>query len=64
MLENLGEHIVNGAEFLEHIDWIEFVHLKWVSSDFASLDNVHHPGKHLLNELKLHGAPVRFHTQE
>ena len=64
MSENLGEYIVNDAELLDRVGWTEFVRQKWVGSDFASSENVHHPGKHLLTNLTLCSAPVRFHTQE
>ena len=55
---------MNDAELLERIRWVEFVCQKWVGSNLASLENVHHPGKRFLTELKLHSAPVRFHTQD
>ena len=64
MSKNLGEYIVTGAELLERVGWTEFVRQKRVGSNLASLDNVHHSGKYLLTDLKLHGAPVRFHVQE
>ena len=64
MSENLGEYTVNDAELLERVGWTEFVCQKRVGIDIASLENVHHPGKCLLTDLKLCGAPVRFHTQE
>ena len=64
MSEDLSENIANDAEFLEHVGWAVIVHLKCTGSVFSSLENVNHPGKCILNDLKLHVTPVRFDTQE
>ena len=64
MSKNLGEYTVNDAELLERVGWTEFVRQKWVGSYLASLENVHHPGKRILTNHKLHSVPVSFHTQE
>jgi len=37
--------------------------MKRPRGDFVSLDNMDHPAWHLLNDLKYHGAPVRFSTE-
>ena len=60
----LGKHITSDMELLEHVWWKEFVQMKHGESDVSLLDNVHHPARGLIRDLKYHGTPMRFSTKE
>ena len=58
----LGEYIVRDVKLLQQLGWRRFIRQRRPVSDFASLDNVQHPAKRLLNFYKHRGAPVKFST--
>jgi hypothetical protein len=58
----LGEYIKADVALLKKLGWSKFVQHLRQRSDFASLDDVHHPAKRLLNFYKHRGAPVKLAT--
>ena len=59
----LGEYVREDAELLKRVGWPDFVKHLRSRSDFASLDEVHHPARRLLNFYKHRGAPVKLATE-
>ena len=59
---DLGEYIVRDVKLLKQLGWRRFVRQRRPTSDFSSLDNVHHPARRLLRFYKHRGAPVKFAT--
>ena len=55
--------IARDLESLEQLGLEGLVKAKRPRGDFASLDKVHHPARHLLKDLKYRRAPVRFSTE-
>ena len=60
--EELGELIMRDVELLSSVGWRSFVKHRRGRGDFSSLDNVNHPARRLLMNLKHRGAPVKFTT--
>ena len=58
----LGEFIDRDAKLLRSLGWRGLVRHRRPTGDFASLTNVHHPARRLLQHYKHHGAPVKFAT--
>ena len=58
----LGEFIDRDAKLLRTLGWRGLVRHRRPTGDFASLTNVHHPARRLLQHYKHHGAPVKFAT--
>eukprot|EP00985_Skeletonema_marinoi_P002332 scaffold977_cov149-Skeletonema_marinoi.AAC.1 len=58
----LGELITRDVELLSRVGWRSFVKHRRGRGDFSSLDNVNHPARRLLMNLKHRGAPVKFTT--
>ena len=61
--QELGEYIKADAALLKELGWTKFVQRLRTRSDFASLDEVHHPARRLLNFYKHRGAPVKLATK-
>ena len=59
---DLGEYIARDVKLLQQLGWNGLVKQRRSTSDFASLNNVHHPAKRLLSFYKHRGAPVKFAT--
>ena len=56
----LDEYMRIDTELLKELGWTKFVQHLRSRSDFASLDEVHHPARRLLNFYKYRGAPVKL----
>src|SRR5210317_623963 len=61
--QELGEYIRADVALLKELGWTKFVQRLRTRSDFASLDDVHHPAKRLLKFYKHRGAPVKLATE-
>ena len=61
--EKLRTLIAQDLELLNELGLEGLVKRKRARGDLASLDNVNHPARHLLKDLKYRGAPVRFATK-
>ena len=61
--ERLQRLIDNDLTLLRELGLEGLVKLKRPRGDFASLDNIDHPARRLLKDLKYRGAPVRFTTE-
>ena len=59
----LGKLIERDVKLLHHLGWREFVRQRRPLSDLASMNNIHHPAKRLLQHYRKHGAPVKFSTK-
>lgn len=59
----LGKYVKADAALLKELGWTQFVQRLRTRSDFASLDEVHHPARRLLNFYKHRGAPVKLATE-
>ena len=59
---DLGELIAHDTALLQRLGWRGLVAHRRPSSDFASLDNLHHPARRLLRLYAHRGAPVKFAT--
>ena len=59
----LGEYMKVDTALLKELGWTKFVQHLRSRSDFASLDEVHHPARRLLNFYKHRGAPVKLATE-
>ncbi len=59
---DLGEFIACDTALLQQLGWRGLVAHCRPSSDFASLDNLHHPARRLLRLYAHRGAPVKFAT--
>ena len=59
----LGEYITADVALLKRLGWSKFVQHLRRRSDFASLDDVHHPAQRLLKFYKNRGAPVKLATK-
>jgi hypothetical protein len=57
---DLSELIAHDTVLLQKLGWHGFVAHRRPSSNFASLDNLHHPGRHLLRLYAHRGTPVKF----
>jgi len=60
--QELGELIDRDVQLLSWLGWQKFIQHRRRRGDIASLDNVNHPARRLLNLLKSRGAPVKFST--
>jgi hypothetical protein len=60
--EELGELICRDVDLLTRVGWRDFVKHRRGRGDFSNLDNVNHPARRLLRQLKHQGAPVKFST--
>ena len=61
--EKLHALIDHDLQLLETLGLDELVKIKRGEGDLSSLENVNHPAKRLLKDLKLHGAPIKFSTE-
>ena len=59
---DIGEFIERDVKLLHQLGWRGLVTHRRPRGDFASLNNVLHPARHLLHLYKHHGAPVKFST--
>ena len=59
---DLGELIACDTALLQQLGWRGLVAHRRPSSNFASLDNLHHPARCLLRLYAHRGAPVQFAT--
>ena len=62
MTQELGELIRKDCQLLSRVGWQKFVHLRRNGGDLASLDNVHHKARDLLQTMKEQGVKVQFST--
>ena len=56
---DLGEYIAHDVKLLKQLDWNGLVRQRRLTSDFAFLNNIHHPTKSLLHFYKHRGAPMK-----
>ena len=56
--DNIGKYVVCDAEEVTRLGWTEFVRRQRGRGDFASLSEVKHPARCLLQQYKHRGAPV------
>ena len=61
--EKLHTLIAQDLQLLNELGLEGLVSMKRDRGDLASLDNVNHPARHILKDLKYRGAPVRFSTE-
>jgi hypothetical protein len=57
---DLGELIARDTALLQRLGWRGLVAHRRLSSNFAYLDNLHHPARRLLHLYAHRGAPVKF----
>ena len=56
--DNIGKYVARDDEEVTRLIWTEFVRRQRGRGDFASLADVKHPARRLLQQYKLRGAPV------
>ena len=61
--ENLAAHVARDAALFRELGWRGFVEQRRTATDFASLANVDHPARRLLQHYKARGAPVKMMTE-
>ena len=56
--DDIGKYVARDAKEVKRLGWAEFVRRRRERGDFASLVDIKHPARRLLQQYKHLGAPV------